>query len=77
VKKASCIARGKTSNDAVPFGHRILLAGPAVSHMKVFAGGGAGESGFLQKAGSPALFPLFLSAPSAVSAVSPFRRHTL
>ena len=30
-----------------------------VSHPKVFAGGGAGESGFLQKAGSPAFSPSF------------------
>jgi hypothetical protein len=46
----------------------------AAHHLGVFAGGGAGESGFLQKAGSPAfIHSLSFSATDAV----PVRRRIL
>ena len=60
----------RTSTDAVHFVHHILQmllnAGlphgtnpvyPTSNNIRVFAGRGAGESGFLQKAGSPAFSP--------------------
>ncbi len=62
VSETNRIVREKRSNDVVPFGHPILQ-GPSLtaSHIRVFAGGGTGDSGFLQKAGSPALLLLFSS----------------